>query len=259
MTGPRCPVAGCLQSAGDWTICRPCVADLTADLAALPELLAEVRTTLARQGVQGARAGSRGADGPLPYDPRASAVHGGAVAVLVGWVRVLAEDTDLIWPADTPAACALWLGAHIHLIRVHPAAGDITGEIAASVGSCRRVVDRPPQRLFAGPCTRCHTPMYARPGQPTVACPTCRTPHDVADARAAMLEGARDQLLSIPEMLRALPFLVGHDLNDATLRQWHHRGRMLPHGVTRAGRHTFRVGDVLALLAGGGPGLPLSR
>ena len=239
---PICVVGSCdYPTSGGWALCAPCAGALARDLAEIPALVADVEATLARQTGLAGRYGPRSACPPLAYDPRASAALGALKAVLVGWVRVLAEeDPGTAWPADTAAACAAWLGIRVGELRVHPAAGDIVGEISAAAGSCWRAIDRAPTLWFAGACA-CTAAMYVRPEALAVTCRVCGACYPMAGRRRDLLESARDYRLTIPELGRALL------IPAATLRSWHHRGRLAPHGEA-AGVATYRIGDVLDLL-----------
>jgi len=236
-----CPVPRCELFASEWGVCRSCAGALARDLGSVPSLVADVEATLARQTGQAPRYGPRSTCPPLAYDPRASAALGALKAVLVGWVRVLAEDTTEDWPADTAAGCASWLLVRVPRLRVHPAAGDVVAEVSERVGACWRAIDRAPALWFAGPCTDCDAPMYTRPEALIVVCRLCAASYPTEGRRRFLLESARDYRLTIPELGRAL--LVP----AATLRSWHRRGRLSPDGEAD-GQVTYRIGDVLDLL-----------
>lgn len=248
MTG-TCP--SCAEhDAREWTVCRACAGHLERNLGDLPALIGELDTTLSRQTATGGRTGARSTTKPLAFDVRASAVLGEVKSTLVGWVRVLAEDGGDTWPDDTAEACARWLLARICALRTHPAAGDIATEIADLHKAAGKAIDRNADRWFAGPCDQCGAVLYGRPHQPKVRCKAagCGAEYDTADRRAVLCEAAQDYLLTIPEMMRALPGLTGQGLSDATMRTWRHRGRLVSHGTTPLGRDLFRVGDVLDLV-----------
>lgn len=247
-----CPCAGCDRYATEWAVCRSCAARLDRDLSAIPALTTQVVLTLARQSVQRPRGGPRSAEVPLAYNPQASEALGALKAVLVGWVRVLVDEGAHPWPDDDEISCARWLLARTATLRTHVAAGEICTEVGEVVACCWRTIDRAPALWFAGPCEQCRRPMYASPGILTIRCvtPGCGSSYDLAERRAYLLDAAREELLTMADMLRVLPQWVGTPLNGSTMRSWRRRGRMVARGISLGGRETFRVGDVLDLIEG---------
>jgi hypothetical protein len=86
------------------------------------------------------------------------------------------------FPADTLPSMALWLARHMDRVRQHPAAADIVAEVTAAVRQAVRAIDRPPQRVYAGPCPAlgCGTDLLTWPGHTRVTCAGCGTVHDIA-------------------------------------------------------------------------------
>ena len=76
-------------------LCAACTAEVRQALASIPDLAAELETTLSRQTAGQQRHGGRSADKPLAYDVGASEALGALRACVVGWVRVLAEEEGL--------------------------------------------------------------------------------------------------------------------------------------------------------------------
>lgn len=245
-----CPVPGCDRYASEWLVCRSCAARLGRDLSAIPALVDQVSLTLARQSGSAPRSGARSTEEPLVYNLAASEALGSLKAVLVGWVRDLVEHGAHPWPADSEAACARWLLLRVAVLRMHPAAGEIVAEVGETTSRCWRVIDRPPNLWFAGPCEGCGRDLYAEAGAITATCSACGGRHEVLARRAYLLDAARECELTMADLLRVLPQWLGAPLNDSTLRSWRRRGRVLPRGLTLAGRETFRVGDVLDLIEG---------
>lgn len=262
-------------------LCDHCTGKLTkalGDVAALtqasheeapPKLLAaELDVTATRQSRAADNAGRRSAVQPLPFDWDAADLVWALHNTLGTWVRDLAGDHAPL-PTDTSPALAEWLLNRIEQIRHHPAAEQIHDEITACVWTVERAVDRRPARWYAGPCgatftselhvqtqaepvakveSVCTAELYAAVGAETIRCRVCGTDYDVADRRKQLLDAAEDHLAHAELIGQALTSL-GQRVAPERLRQWKHRGRLVPRGVDLLGRPTYRVGDVLDLLA----------
>ena len=245
MTAYPCPVDGCDRPRrGSEQICGACQAEIATALAAVPALAAELDITLARLGSR--IAAGRSTTIPLPYHPGASEAADVLRSALVGWVREIRREGEP-WPADTPASMAAWLSARHSALTGHAAAKEAHGEITAAVRAAQRAIDRPPGRVYAGPCTQCSTPLYATAGAPTVTCRSCGTGHSVEERREWMLDALQDHLAPAHQVAHILAQLVAPVRPDR-VRQWAARGRIVPHGRDAAGRPLYRVGDALELL-----------
>lgn len=165
----RCALDG--APTPDWTICRPCAADLERALAETPALVEELDLTLTRQTGTGHGVGARSSEHPVVFDPRASAVLGDLRAVLVGWVRDLEPDPTY-HPADTVGAMARWMLGRRGQVVVHPAAGDIVTELLEVTRRGWRLIDLAPRTRvnLHDPCPDCGAGLRA-------------TMHDVDDPR----------------------------------------------------------------------------
>ena len=250
--GPlRCAVHG--VPIHDATLCSRCTWDVERDLGDVPALVDELDLTLSRQTAIGYREGGRSAETALPFNVSASDVRDNLKATLVGWVRDLHEQTpDAAWPDDTAAACSRWLLARIGDIRVHPAGDQLRDEIGYAVGEARRIVDRPADRMYVGPCRSdvdgviCAEELYAKLGDDTIKCRACGTRHDTSERRAWLLAAVDDQLAHATLAARAVSGL-GVDVTPERIRKWKERGRIMPHSVDREGRPLYRIEDVVAL------------
>lgn len=202
----------------------------------------------------------------LPYNASASDLAGVMDNTIGTWCRVVAEDNPhLHCHASTTEQAAAWLANVPTALATHEAARDMHDEITAIVGAVERMVDRRADRAYLGTCGewiddgdgefdchQCNGQLYARPNAPTVTCRVCGTRFDVANRRAWMLTAAEDQLLTAPDLARALCGLHvttrPQDSLYASIRQWKARGRLAPHSRID-GRDVYRVGDVLDLLS----------
>lgn len=267
MTSHTCP--RCDKPVRDQaTICHRCATRLERDLGDVPAVAADLEAVLARQTRTGDTLGRPSAETPVPYHGRASEVLGTLRAVLVGWVRDLHRDRDregpacracrhascralraTEWPADTLPAMAGWLLDRGPALRRHPAADDLAAEVHDAMAAALVVADRPPERLYAGPCDGdgCPGSVYGDLGSPTVACDACGAEYDTEARRRWLLAAAEDQLAPASQLARALTAL-DRPVTVERIWQWASRGRLAAHGVDLRGRPTYRVGDVRTLL-----------
>jgi len=245
VTHHPCPVEHCDRPRrGDQHICDACQGDIVRALQSVPELAGQLDVEMAGLKPRTGPA-ARPATPPLPYNPRASEAGSILRSALVGWVREL-HDGDEPWPADTLADMAVWILARQRRLWRHPAVDEAHGEITTAVGEVMRVVDLPPQRQYAGRCAQCARPLYARPAAETVTCQQCDTVHDVVEQRRALLDQLADRLATAAEIAHALTGLMGgQEVTPERVRQWAHRGHILPRGVNRSGRKLYRIGDAI--------------
>ncbi len=276
MSSIPCPVTWCDRPRpGSSRVCGACAQELVRDLGDVPSLSHHLDLALTRQSRMGSGdGGRRGAETPLPWDERAREAGFILRSALVGWVRVLSEDVRAIegpmcgyvcghstceymslgrGPVDDLAAIARWLIRHAKVLLLHEAAGEAAEEILDAVRQARRAVDRPADRLYAGPCDQCGVDMYARPGAALVACPVCvdedgrRLRYEVRDRREWLLAEAAELLLPAPDVARALTSLV-RPIAPALLHTWVARGKLSARSVDARGRALFRVADVVELM-----------
>jgi len=257
----------------------------------VPAVLQDLDISLARQArttVSGSSSGS-GID-PLPYGPTASAAAAILRGTLAAWTRALISlGASLTGPTcrhcqhdscrrivpvqpatDHAVSMARWLRRNQLLLLQLPDGVTAVDEIRYAVAEARRVVDRPGDLIYAGPCLACGTDLYARPGAAVVRC-RCSTPDNpvryfVADRRAWMLDAVSDRLATAAEIARALSTLM-YPIAPELIRTWAIRGKLAPvptpigpvcgsvcqhescSGVREGrGRPRFRIGDVVTLM-----------
>ena len=282
MSRVPCPIDGCDHPARSGYMCGGCQAELARALDAVPEAVAELETTLAKQHT---RTGGGGGDieddpapavlhiGPLPYDARASEAAWVLRNALVGWVRALHVEPRegpvcatcthpscrmlpySRGPADTCQGMAAWLSAGLQRLVRHPAAEEAHGEIVAAVAAAERVVDRPADRWYAGPCADCTTPLYVKPGVTAGTCRECGQEFQVADRWDWMREQCKD-LLGSPSYVAMVCTGLGAVVSPSTVRVWISRKKIHPRHFVRPIkddgdlRPLYRVGDVLKRVLG---------
>lgn len=236
-------------------VCTRCARGLALDLAAVPGLVAELDVALSKQARMGSGNGGRSAEVPLPFDAAASAVGGDLAAMLASWAALVVERRGIPAPPPSSAGCARWLAGHVEWLRHHEAGGDCVTEVRDAVRAARRLIDRPEGRVYAGLCSTCSAPLYARPGAAEVACRACASDdselvYDVAERRAWMLSEVADTVGG-SSYVAAVASGLGVRVRAATVRQWARRGKLAPceyaEPLKEGGepRPLYRVGDVV--------------
>lgn len=257
MTQVQCDLCG--SEVGDLAhVCTRCANGLQLDLAAVPELVDELDVVLTKRARMGAGGGgSRSSESPLPFDVTASAVGGDLAAVLGVWAALVMEQRGIAAPLPGSAACARWLGRHIVWLRHHEAGGDCVLEVREAVRAARRIIDRPEGRVYAGLCSSCSAPLYARPGAAEVACRACASDeselvYDVGERRTWML-GELEDLTGNASYVAMVATSLGVKVSPSTVRMWVLRGKLSPYEhaepLKEGGepRPLYRVGDVVAV------------
>lgn len=152
---------------------------------------------------------------------------------------------------------ARWLAEHDQLewLRHQREAAEAMAELREAAREVERIVDRPRDRWYAGPCWaelpddgRCEVELYAVPGAKVVRCRECRAEHDAAGRKEWLLAEARDVLAHAALIAAALtaldmPVAVG------TVYSWASRGRIVSHGLDQLGRPLYKVGEAMDLLS----------
>lgn len=221
-----------------------------------PGLWAELQTTIARLSRSASSSGPAGkaSETPVPYHARASLVAHRMRNELSTWARSLAEDDpELVLPRDHVPSIARWLAGQL-ADRFVP--GEMGSGIRGVVRDAQRVIDRAPDRVFAGPCWeplepleegdepgRCEGQLYAAIGEKTVRCPSCRVRHDVAVRQEWLSRTLGDQLVSAAEAAPALSWLLGKTITRNNIAAWRRDHRVEVHD----GPWPYRFGDLLVL------------
>lgn len=244
----------CGTDVDNFYLCRQCTDRFVEDLRSVSWLAVELEVTIARQTSFGASIGAirPSAERPLPYHPKASSVASRLHSELSTWAWEIAGMRGDTFDAVSTSDLAGWLLGHADVVRMHPQAGSIVRTIGDCVLSARRVVDRPPDRWYLGPCDECRTDMYARVKSGSVQCPGCATEYGVEERRELLLGAIEDQWATAEELSSALGTL-GKPVTSERIRQWSSRGKLVklpPHPADHNKRPRYRVSDVLALLVG---------
>jgi hypothetical protein len=159
---------------------------------------------------------------------------------------------------DTIQAMAITLLRNIPRIRQREDAPDILATITAATRDAQRVIDRPPPRVYAGPCPHIHddgapcgTDLLAEPGRSIAYCRTCGEASVIAERQEAMRDALRGYLYTSTEMSKVLVGLGCPNVTSAVVRGLVYRRRIVSKGVDQSGHALYRVGDVLDLVLRG--------
>jgi hypothetical protein len=276
------PLCQACARPSDAFLCRNCGDKLTRALGHVPDLVAELEVTVARLAhTGGASIGviSPSTEQALPFHWEAANVAWDLANVLGTWARLTAEHVGaelhleaervppprvdpsaaiVQAPRDTASRASRWLLRYVMTIRLHPAGGQALEEITDAIKAVWRVIDKPPERAYVGPCgaelddgAHCTQDLYGRPEWATVRCPACDAEWDMAERRDWLLRQLEGYLLTATEMSRALPTWLGVQVTADMIRGYGFRHKIRqyaahPWDARQAPR--YRVGDVLDVL-----------
>lgn len=151
-----CPV--CPRRQDEGLLCHSCTTLLEKELGEVPALVAELNTTLAKQGRDQPTGKGGLASERIGYHPGASLAADYLGNTLTTWARDLAPE---LWNPDEPTSpnepltsSAAILLDHITEIRRHSAVAELHDEIISAIAQARSTIDRPANRtiIFVGPC-----------------------------------------------------------------------------------------------------------
>lgn len=267
-----CPVRSCTRTMpGHHTVCRACSTELLRDLRDVPSLarhLEEAATRQVRLGTPGGGPADR--EQPVPWDERARTAQHTLRTTLTGWVRALqhgvrpysgpicraCEHRSCTYlslgraPADTLAGMAVWLIRHRAVLLSRHSAPKAVDGIREAIYRARRTIDRPADRIYAGPCNQCGADLLAKPSARTVVCRPCKLKYDVAPRRAWM-RAETETMLGTATWVASAAVSLGYDATPAVVRGLVQRLKLFAYGVDPLSRPLYYVGHVLTLLDGG--------
>lgn len=199
----------------------------------------------------------------LPYGYAAAEAKWELRSTLTTWAALISDQRGLPMPDPDLVPLAVFLRAQVEWLRAQAAGPEAFEELLHTLRNARRVIDRPADKRYAGPCTAevivipfvpraCGADLYARNitgtgNDQTVKCRDCGAEYPLAARRDWLLEQAQDRLLPAAEMARAVDGL-GVQVTFSTIKSWKRRGRLIAHGQLPDGRPTYRVGDVIDLV-----------
>ena len=248
----------CGQPAPTTTLCGDCLDQLHHDLDSIGDALTQLDIQLTRQARTAAGVGSRAADRPLPYDPRAAETLDLLRSVLVGWTRDTLQtrhngpyshgtpEPDPEYPPDRLDALAAFLRWQDW--SVHPAADQFADELHYALSEVTPCIDTPPERRYLGPCgsidhdgNECAGDVLKIGGR-LPRCTDCRAVHQTDERLAWIADLAADQLVTATTAAGALS-AWGEHIRPDLVRSWAARGRLMARGHDRAGHPLYLFAD----------------
>jgi hypothetical protein len=258
-------------------VCETCADRLAVALGEVPWLAEELEVSITRQRAipnegKGSSSATCSCDdddddcphGVLPWRDEASEARRTLHGLLAMWARFCEEEhvrhssprtRDLDEHDDNLPALSRWLLWRVDGLTWHEIGPEAVDEITDAVAECHRMIDRRPDRWYAGPCTaetedgHCGADLYARRATGEVKCRECGAVYDVESRRRWLLDEAEDRLADAATVARAVSWLGAEPLNPERVRKWAERGRIAIKGHDGK-RPLYRIGDAIDLLAG---------
>jgi ribosomal protein L37AE/L43A len=248
------------QTRDDAYACDDCADRAARRLGEVAWLDAELETTITKQRAA-ASGGTPSAEKALVFHVAASAKRDALRHALVMAVRFCDEegvrhqcpDNDL--PPDAIVAMSRWLLWRIDGLALNDMGPEFLADIVNAVTACKRIIDCPPERRYAGPCPECSRDLYHRPDATQVTCSGCGSVYNIAEVNAWMTQRLEahlaDRLVTAHEGSTYLGRL-GIEVGKRTIDKWFDRGALNEAGQTApdaAGkvRRLFRWDDVRTL------------
>lgn len=245
-----CMVDWCDRPVGDGYTCQHCADRLERALGDVPALWDELDVVLTRQARYSDPEG-RGGEKALPFNTQASEVGWVLRNTLATWCRLIAEERGKDLPEDNAPAVARWMLNHITWLRHQRAGAEAVEEMTTAVNQVRRAIDRPAERIYAGPCDNCKADMYGRPDTATVECRPCGISYDVAETLTKMRSKVYGRLVTAREGVILL-CRFGLPVQQKTIDKWVERKRLAVHSHDK-GVRLYLFDDLVPLAAADTP------
>ena len=269
-----CP--SCFGRSDDALLCTLCTNRLITDLLGnasvmgVAELVDNLEVAMAKQ----ARIGGGGSAKPKPRPKTAEGEDGnhklaherlpinlGAAAALADlelylgtWAMDVTDEAWWLTPGErTAVSAADALLEHIPEIRRHGAVAELVEELGKVIGKARRVIDRPVDMRYVGPCLapvgggQCGNDLYVGPGSETVRCTECGTTHEVANRPAELLEASQDYIVTVRQASQYIGYFGGAVVSQKTIRAWIDRGLLATRPGPTEERH-IQLGELYEVL-----------
>jgi hypothetical protein len=236
----------------DMFLCWDCCKTLKKRLDAAAWIADEIEVTLTRQdriGETGARIG-RATEQPLPFHLAASETAWVLRNTLTTWTRELCETRSLKYDGETSTrGVAQWLSRNVVAIALSEGASEAFDEIDAAVKAAHRVIDRPPGRLYIGPCgevlsgVRCEADLFVTMGHYETRCPVCGATHSVDDRREQLRDQVRGILGTAAELARLLPWILDSPITRKRITYYERTKMIFPRNVS--GTKMYQIGEII--------------
>jgi hypothetical protein len=224
-------------------------------LAEIPWLAGELETSIQQQrgidyrGLGGSPSNER----PMPYNLPASEARRTLRNAMHTAVRFCNEEhirhqssTDAL-PVDNLESMSRYLMWRVDGLGLSDMGWQFLDDIVRASDACRRVIDRKPERRYAGPC-ECGRDLYHKPGAAQVKCADCERTYDVGELYGWMREQVRDLLFSARDAASLL-CKFNLETKQTTIDKWHERGLIVARGHDAKDRRLYLMDDLLTLAA----------
>lgn len=242
------------ETRDDAYLCDDCCDKAARAIGEVPWLDDELDITLAKIKAAG-DAGPASAETALPLNLAASAKRATLRHALVMAVRFCDEEgvrhrcpnNDL--PQDNIQAMSRWMLWRIDGLALNDMGPQVIADVVSAIRAAKRVIDKPPERSYAGPCPECKRDLYHRPDAVQVSCSGCGQRWNVGEVKAWMQRRLdlhlADRLVTTAEA-KTLLGRYGLGMDTKTIEKWIERGRLTAHGEKP---RMFRWDDVRVLAA----------
>jgi hypothetical protein len=234
----------------DAYVCETCLSGLFRALGEVPWLTRELDTTIAKQRAAGSSDGARSTETPMPFHIAASDARSALRQAMFTWIKFCTEEKIRHrggrdgWPLDNLPAMSRWLMCRVDGLAFSDLGFDACEEITNAIAQCRRVIDRPAERRYAGPC-ECGRDLYHKPGAVEVKCRDCERVYVVAELNEWMRDQVLGRLVTAQEG-SGLLCKFNLETSVRAIYDWDERGRVIAHaGGGR--RKLFLFDDLLKL------------
>lgn len=230
-------------------VCDTCVSALNRALGDVPWLDDELETTITRQRAAATTGAARSAQTGLPWHERASETRRTLHGLLVSWVRFCGEENVRGLPTwevrDTLPSLSRFLLNCTRGLTFLDIGPEAVEEITDAVAACERMIDRHPEREYAGPC-ECGRDLYRAPGERWVRCKHCNEQTDTEELLAKMRGAVMGRYVTAREGAGLLS-KFGMETQQGTIDKWRERKRILDHGSDHRGHRLYLFDDLIAL------------
>lgn len=228
----------CDRALDHGVVCSTCIGEAVAVLRRMPDVLAELQVTLAKQGRTGEREPGRSERYGLPLHLGAFDALSRCDVLLGYWSSWVARKTHVARNRRGGRAAQIGLLlANVNWVASQDLAVRFVDDLTTWHRTSLALVDLEPDRWYAGPCPGCGRDQYVKRSLTHILC-TCGELTDVAQRRELLMSKVADHL--------ATP------VTPSQIRGWVHRGRLVAKGRNRDRRPLYRIGDVLDLALGRG-------
>lgn len=244
----------------DAYVCETDLDDFAKVLGDVTWLDDELETSITKaHGVDYSAATVSGNETPMIFNVAASEARDGLrheLALLVRFCSeegVRASDPSDNLPDDNIIAMSRWLLWRVDGLAFNDMADEFITAVTSAVVKCERIIDRPPERKYAGPCSECKRDLYHRPGVQEVSCAGCGTRWNLAEVEAWMRgqveEHMEGKLVTVQEGATLLNRL-GIETPVRAIYAWAADGRLAETGIDAKKRRLYRWDDLVPLATG---------